>query len=895
MERELAVQERQESAFASFVESWIKGVMRFSPWVLVAWTLLTIGGFLFAVNNLGLDADVTNMVSAELPVRKTLEKYREAFPQYTDLMVLVVEGETPEYVDDAAAGLAARLERQESLFRSVYVPGAGTFFETHALLYLSLDELQELTDQLATAQPILAKLTEDFSLRGLFDTLATVIENVDKSSAIDLAPVLNAINATLRSALASDDPPSPLSWRAVLQGESVDQRVSRRFVLVQPRPDYTALFPVASAMAAVRDTAAQIGIDDAHGLQLRITGNRALEHEEMQTVTKGAGLALTLALLLVTLTLLVGLKSLRMVFASLLTLVAGLIATAAFAAAAIGHLNMISIAFAVLNIGLGIDFAIHFCMRYQEGRGRDGAPSSLLIGAAKHVAPSLALCAITTAAGFYAFVPTPYVGVGELGVIAGTGVFISLLASLTLLPALLHQWQPANRAERTGGVAFPKSLAELPLRHRKAVLTVAALMAIAAGLLLPSARFDYNPLNLRDPETESVATFTALLEEDNYSPLSAVALTQGREALAELSTRLQDLTVVKNVLSINSFIPDEQPEKLALIDELSLILGPQLQDVSPPPEAVPVAAQREAIVKLLAVLQDYLGAAGEVPFASAASRLQANLQAVLAHLESLTEDARQQWLEQLEKALLGTLPTNLEQLRTALMAEPISIEHLPPDLVQRWVTDDGWYRLEIVPQENVLDPEALRRFVTSVQQVAPNATGQAVQMVVIGETIIASFKQAFGFACIAVALIVMLGLRSVSSALQVILALLFGAMITGAILVLIDLPFNFANVIALPLLLGMGVDNGIHLLRRLRTSRDPSKTAVMRSSTPRAMVFSALTTIASFGNLSFSGHPGTATLGVVLVIGIVIMLLSTLYLVPALYAIRDLRQRSRGG
>lgn len=229
------------------------------------------------------------------------------------------------------------------------------------------------------------------------------------------------------------------------------------------------------------------------------------------------------------------------------------------------------------------------------------------------------------------------------------------------------------------------------------------------------------------------------------------------------------------------------------------------------------------------------------------------------------------------------------------MAEPISIEHLPPDLVQRWVTDDGWYRLEIVPQENVLDPEALRRFVTGVQQVAPNATGQAVQMVVIGETIIASFKQAFGFACIAVALIVMLGLRSVSSALQVILALLFGAMITGAILVLIDLPFNFANVIALPLLLGMGVDNGIHLLRRLRTSRDPSKTAVMRSSTPRAMVFSALTTIASFGNLSFSGHPGTATLGVVLVIGIVIMLLSTLYLVPALYAIRDLRQRSRGG
>jgi predicted RND superfamily exporter protein len=220
---------------------------------------------------------------------------------------------------------------------------------------------------------------------------------------------------------------------------------------------------------------------------------------------------------------------------------------------------------------------------------------------------------------------------------------------------------------------------------------------------------------------------------------------------------------------------------------------------------------------------------------------------------------------------------------------------LPPDVVRRWVSDEGWFRIEVVPEQDLLDPVALRRFVTAVQGVAPAATDQPVQMVVIGDTIIASFKQAFGFACLAIIAIVMVGLRSVSGAMVVISTLLFGATVTGAILVLLDIPFNFANVIALPLLLGMGVDNGIHLLRRLRSSRDQSMIAAMHSSTPRAMVFSALTTIVSFGNLSFSAHPGTASLGLVLVIGIIIMLLFTLYLVPALHTSRGVEQHFAGG
>ena len=893
MECEPIVQARQESPLNAFVSRWVTGVMARARWVLFAWALVIVGASVYAVNNLGLDADLANMVSAELPVRKALEKYKQAFPQYVDLMVLVVEGKTSEHVDDATAALASQLASNQSLFRSVYVPGAGPFFERHGLLYLGLDDLVELSDRIAAAQPVLGKLAADFSLRGLFNTLTTVIEHADQNDTLDLAPILDAIDITLTSALAGHHPPLPLSWRAVLQKGSPDDSVQRGFILVQPWPDYSALFPVAPAIATIRDAAQAMGIDEAHGLRLRITGGLPLEHEEMQTVTKGAGLALTLALLLVSVILLVGLRSLRMILASLLTLVAGLIVTTAFAAAAIGHLNMISVAFAVLNIGLGIDFAIHFCMRYQE-RQRHPQPSArLLIDTAKHVAPSLMLCAVTTAAGFYAFIPTPYVGVGELGVIAGTGMFISLLASLTLLPALLHLWKPQSPSQAVRQFSLPTAFVEFPLRHRRVVLMAAMVLVISAGFVLPSARFDYNPLNLRDPDSESVVTFKALLEDPQYSPLSAVVLAPGKEVLADLSARLQDLPEVKDAISIASFVPNQQWEKLEVIEELNLILGPQLQDLSSPSEPVPAAQQREAIEGLLAVLQTRLTEDDDSPFVEAARRLQSNLQAILQHLAARHEDAAlQPWFEELEQALLGTLPGNLERLDAALMVErPIAVEALPASLVQRWVSRDDLFRVEVVPQEDIADPEALRRFVTALQSVAPDVTDRPVQMLVVGDTIIVSFQQAFGFACLVIMVMVLVGLRSVSGAALVVAVLLFGAMLTAAILVLLGIPFNFANVIALPLLLGMGVDNGIHLLRRLRASGDPSKIAAMHSSTPRAMVLSALTTIASFGNLSFSAHPGTASLGLVLVIGIIMMLGSTLFLIPALYTAWQARRR----
>lgn len=889
MDRELEVQNRQRATFESLIILWTKGITRYAPWVILLWCLASVGALLFTVAQLRLDADIDHMISAELPVRKTLQEYRKLFPQHKDQLVLVIEGETPEQVDKAANRLATQLEARNALFGSVYQPGSGLFFEQQGLLFLSLEDLQTLTDDLAQAQPIISQLTADPTLYGLFTTLATALKNSDKAAGMDLSPLLLRVDEVLEATLAGRQ--ASLSWHELMHGKQAESTPYRRFILVQARPDYSALFPIAPALDALRTLAKEAGIVKRRGLQLRVTGNLALEHEEMQAVSEGTSIAGILAIALVTATLFVGLGSIRMILASLSTLVAGLLVTAAFAAGAIGHLNMISVAFAVLNIGLGIDFSVHFCMRYREASLVGESVHRALFTTFSDIAPSLLWCAVTTAVGFYSFLPTPYSGVAELGLISGTGVFISLVASVTLLPALLHLWKPAKVARHRLPLKLPSALVELPVRQHRLVLGSALAVGVGSGLLIPLAQFDYNPLSLRPPSAESVVAFQDLLADSTHPPLTGIVIARDLQQLQSYTKQLQALPVVDEVLTLNSFIADQQQEKLAYIEELNLVLGPDLLWAPQSKTPVSFERQRAAIKNLISALEQRL-ATDTPPSSGVAQELRAHLRTVLHQLEAADKDSRLHYLNKLQDALLGTLPHTLEQLATALAAEPFDVNDLPPDLTERWLSDDGIHRIEVLPAENLTNPEALRDFVSNIQRVATDATGEPVQMLVVGDTIIASFTRALGLAFVVISVLVLLGLRSLHGAALVMIPLLFGALITAAILVLIGISFNFANVIALPLLLGIGVDNGIHLVRRLHARTGASPRSVLYSSTTRAMVFSALTTIASFGNLSFSPHPGMASLGIVLVIGVLAMLLSTLMLVPALSQLGHLQGRT---
>ncbi|MCG6868515.1 MAG: MMPL family transporter [Gammaproteobacteria bacterium] len=874
---------------------WTDRVARRRWWVVVTVLCLAFASAWYSVRNLSINTDTVNMLSPELPFRVTYESYKAAFPQYIGTFLVVVDGPTPESVRGATRRLVERLKRDKARFLSVFAPGGFPFFERNGLLYLDVGELEDHADALAAIQPFLGRLVRDQSLRGLSALLVTALESGDTADGLDLGPILAELNHAIGVSL--EDGSYRMSWRELMQGGTTNDAPNREFIVVKPRLDYGQLLPGAPAVEAVRDLARELGITAEDGVRVRITGKVALEYEELQSVSRGAGLAAISALTMVIIVLIVGLRSVGLVAVTLITLITGLVLTAGFATLTVGALNTISVAFGVLYIGLGVDFAIHLCLRHQELRGQGSDNVAAIETAARDVGWSLLLCALSTAVGFYAFIPTAYSGVSELGLISGTGMLISLVTSLTLLPALLCI-RPFTAPRRVSAKTSPPApawggLATFPYRHSRGARWGALVLAAVGVATLPFAKFDHHPINLRDPTTESVSTFIDLVRTADRPPWNITILAPDAAAADVLAERLRGLPVVKDATTFSDLIPGEQGEKLEIVEEMAYLLGPALSGENR--EAPPAFADRvRAVEDLRAAAIAWLDSGAIRPWRPGLERLVGNLDRLLAKMQGEDEARANRRLEQLETGILGYLPENLDRLKNSLQATPVTAGDLPGEIFERWVSPDGVQRVVVYPSEDISDSDALRRFVEAVRAVDPGATDIPVLNLEAGDAVVSAFMQAFAWALAIIVILLGLFMRNVMDVVLVLVPLLLSALLTSASLVLFDVPFNFANIIALPLLLGIGVDNGIHMVHRMRFGV-PGEPNVLQTATARAVLFSGLTTIVSFGNLAFSSHPGTASMGVTLTLGVVFTLFATLIILPALQPLRAEEFTPAGG
>ena len=942
--------------------AWVAASHRRPRVVLATAAALALGSVLYALDTLGIDTDTADLISTDPQWRETWIEFKEAFPQLVDTLLIVVDGETPDIADRASRDLAAALEAEHALVEWAMQPDALPFFERNALLYLTPGEIDTLSSRLAEVQPFLGTLAAEPDLAGFAKLMerASAASEPDRSR-VDLAPAFGAIadaaDAEREGRLFE------VSWRNLFAGDAGPEPATRRFVVVKPKLDYRELLPAGRIVERSRALARELGLTAGNGVRVRVTGGPALEYEELESATRGAGIAGVIALVAVSVVLIAGLGSWRLVLATLGTLLVGLACTAGFAAAAIGSLNLISVAFAVLYIGLGVDYAIHLSLRYRELVRLGAAHGEALDTAAGDTGASLLLCAVTTGFAFYAFVPTEFAGVSELGIISGTGMFVSLAATLTVLPAILTLVPlpgiPRGEAHRTcsvvpavepgagsaqavvpavepgagstqavvppvepgagstqavvpavepgagsaqavipaqagiqvssrthrprgastsmpsdGGASHPawtSKWASVPERFRAPVITLAAALGLGALAAAPAARFDDNPLNLRDPAAESVIAYRDLLAAGDPSPWTLSVLRSGFADAERLARRLEALGSVKEVRWAASFVPEDQPAKLDRIEDLVLMLGPDLDLAAPAPDPGP-GGRRAGFERLRRAVGAL--AAGDVS-PRGASRARSALDALAAGIDDAA-------IRSFERRLTGALPDRIALLSRALDAEEVTIESLPPRLREQWIAGDGRYRLEIHPSENLDLGPALDRFITDVQRIAPAATGTPLVQLKSGESVVGAFVQAFGFALVLVAVVLLAASRRKGDALLVMGPLLLAGALTVATMVALGIPFNFANVIALPLLLGIGVDNGIHMVRRARGAGGPG--GVLATSTPRAVLTSALTTICGFGSLAFSPHPGMASMGAVLTIGLAATLACTLVVLPAIMA-----------
>ncbi len=871
-------------SYRQLLVRWTSGVVRHAgPVVLLALVLTTLS-IVYLSQNVRINTSTDDMLSADLAFRQQSMKMDAAFPEMSDNLLVVIDGETPDLADRAALELAGQMRQRPKIFGSIFDPAGDDFFRRNGLLYLDLDELYDLSDRLAEAQPFLGSLWQDLNLRGLFSMLGKAIDATTgdgfTGQPIESAKLLNTISDVGEAQLEGKF--SELSWRALMQGKDDGANANRRFLLIKPALDFDSLSPASDAMEAVRNLAGDLNLSPERGVHVRLTGSAALAEEELESVEQGMGLAGLLSLSFVMVLLVVGLRRLSLVVATILTLLTGLIWTAAFAILALGALNLISVAFAVLFIGLSVDFGIHYGLRYREAVDKGAGHDAGLGAAAEGSGGALTLSAVAAAIAFYSFLPTDYRGLAELGLIAGTGMFIALFANLTILPALLT-WLPKSKMNgNPPSISNRQSTFGTFIHSQARVLCLAFVLAGGAAMLIaPKVDFDFDPLNLKDRSTESMATLIDLMADSRTSPYSIEILADDLEAARRIAGRLRPLETVASVETLADYVPTDQDEKLDVIASTALFLTPSLSG-----SGAPVPLERKVRRQTVAGFIDRLKTLSDKG-GDAERRAADRLRGVLGKITGSGDDG----LAEFENRVLAALPAQLSTLKRSLDASPVTLDDLPGSLRQRMIASDGRARIEVYPKQDLQDRAALTRFVDAVRGVAPDAIGSPVVILEAGRAVLRSFYQAGGLsaALIAVMLLVVLGrLRDV---LLVFAPLVLAGVFALALSVVFGLAFNFANVIVLPLLFGLGVAGGIHLVSR--DADEGGQGRVMGTSTPRAVVFSALTTIGSFGSIALSAHPGTSSMGVLLTLTISLTLLCTLVFLPAL--MRVLGQESVGG
>ena len=832
--------------------------------VIAAGVVLALVSGAYAARNFAINSDVSALLSPNLEWRKRELAFERAFGRF-EMIIVVVTAPTPELVGEATAALADKLSQNKERFRAVTHVAGSEFFARNGLLFQTPEELKKNLDGLNKAEPMIRDLATDQSLRGLTSGIDNALLAVrSKYLALDdLTNSFNMVSDTLDKVIAGQ--PASFSWRVLAQRKPAEPNDLRGFIEVRPVLDYGALEPGHVAIQAIRATAAEVA--PQHQATVRLTGPVPMADEEFATLKENAELNGIITLGIVLFILWLALRSGRLILAVFINLIVGLALTAAFGLWMVGAFNLISVSFAVLFVGIGVDFGIQYAVRYRHERHEFDDIAGAIRNAGRYVGAPLTLAAGATAAGFLSFLPTAYRGISELGLIAGCGMLFAYATSITLLPALIRVLNPPGEPEPLGYSALAP-VDEFLERNRVPIIATTAVVVAAALPLLIWLRFDFNPVNLRSPKVESVATYLELSRDPESNTNTIGVLAPSLKEADATAARLAKVPEVSRVMTLNSFVPDRQNEKLPLIratrKNLSTALDPK-EATDPPTDAENVEAFNDSAEQLNKFAANQKGEG-----ADAARRLAAALSTVAR--------GNQEQRTRTEQVFLPPLKASSNGLAASLQAEPVTLQKLPAELMRDWVAPDGRARVAVAPKGDPSDNEQMRRFARAVLAVEPTAIEGPISVLEAGDTVVRAFIEAGFWALLSIGLLLWIVLRRIGDVLLTLIPLLLAGVVTLQICVLIGMPLNFANIIALPLLLGVGVAFKIYYIMAWRDGQ----TNLLQTSLTRAVFYSALTTATAFGSLWFSSHPGTSSMGKLLALSLVCTLAAAVLFQPVL-------------
>jgi len=844
---------------------WVDWVVRYPRTVLLVVALLTVVAAWVSLTHYAMNSRLGDLVTQQADWRDDYESYQAAFPQLVETAMVVVTGQSFTQVEETALALERAIKADKTHFADVYAPANEAFFRDHALLLMELERLDEVTDTLAEAQPLLSAVAEEATLHRI---LTLVNEGLGEDEPAGFSRILRRLTESAAKVNAGQDATVP--WA----DEFFPATDNYRIIFLRGLQNYGATLPNAEIVARLRTIIADV-LPEAElaprGLQVRLTGEVALRHDEVEAAVSGVQIAGGLALLLLGTVLAFGVRSGRIVAATFAVLLVGVVWTSAWALLSVGSYNTLSLVFLVMFFGLGVDFCVHYCLRLQEAAAETNDVRTAFAQTTRSVGPAVLLCTVTTAIGFLGFLPTPYKGLADLGVISAGGMGVACVLTFTLLPALFAlMGLPRPRALAT---ARGSDAIAVLVRGRAGVLGMLVVLVAGCLWLAPRMTFDYSVLALRDPDAESMQTLRELQREGQITDYAMYSLLP-REALTGHKRDL-NLPTVKTVTTPFDYVPADLEDKLFALEDLQELLGDALladaaeqAATEQPPDTCDESCFRE----LRKTLEQ----------TRVAASISASPEAAALALElELLARAPDQQLRVWQQAVVDPLRRELGWLRRAVAVQEFGVQDLPGGLRARLIAPDGRYLSAILPANDITPVDELSRFITSVRDAAPHATGRPVVEWGVGNIVVSSFYTALLVALIGISSVLVLVLRSVRDALLVLTPLLLAALFTLATSVAFSVPLNMASVLVLPLVFGLGVDNGIHMVERFHGEQD-SVADFMRSSTPRAVLLSTLTTIGTFAALMLSPHAGTASIGFLLTVAVGYLLLFTVVVLPLL-------------
>jgi hopanoid biosynthesis associated RND transporter like protein HpnN len=844
---------------------WIVDFCARRRWqALIVGTALGAAAATYDIARFSITTDTEDLISQKLAWNQRQAVFSTAFPPKG--ISVVITAATPENVAVATSSLEQDLAKHPDLFRAVVRSGGGPFFQKNGLLFEPLVDVRKSMAGLSSGQFLIDVLATDPSLRGAMKALSLATDGVQAGELTldQLSWPLALADRTLTNVL--DGTSATFSWQELVQGSRSETKALRRFIEVQPNLDFAALQPGQKATDGIRRSVRDLKLDEKYGAKVELTGPVPMNDDQFSVIRQSALRDTLTALLGAVIILWLALRSWRIVASVFFSLIVGLAITAGLGIAMVGSFNLISVAFFVLFVGLGVDFGIQFSVRYRSERYEQANLREALRSAARKIGNPLALAAGATAVAFFSFLPTNYKGLFELGLVAGCGMLIAFACSITFVPAMLAILKPPGESAPIGFGRLA-SLDDFLQRHRIAAIVGTIGVVLAGTPLLFQLTFDSNPINLENPNAASVKTYRELQGTPETSGNDAEVLTGSLRDADAAAERLAMLPEVSRSLTLNTFVPDDQDLKLAAIRAAAprLLKSFRLPVQPAPSDKDTVEAIRRTAADLSRVALNVTGSTAE------AAR---HVSALLLHLAESDPGTR----GKAEGAAVPPLKVDLARLRSSLDPEPVTVETLPRSLVRDWILPDGRARVQVLPKGDLSHDDVLRRFAGAVLAAEPSATGSAISLYESAKTVTTAFFEAGIIALAAIAVLLFLALRRLSDVLLTLIPLLVAGAVTLEICALTGMAINFANIIALPLLLGVGVAFKIYYIMAWRNG----KTGLLQSSLTRAVVFSGMTNAVAFGSMWSSDYPGMSSMGKMMALALLCTMAAAVLFQPVL-------------